>query len=117
MDSGFLELMPHTISVEHYTGVDAWGNSTYSAAESVRCRIDSDRTESGVAEGGDGRLTVLPHRVLTLYTAVPATAYDLRDRITLPDDDIVRIAGMEVFHDETTTPHHWVLELATMPEV
>lgn len=74
--SAWADMMPHTISVEPFSSIDAYGAATYGAAVQYSARIQpTNRSVTTLA--GEERVTVA-----TIYVA--GTGIGPQDRITLP---------------------------------
>lgn len=88
-DPELLEVMPDVITVEPYNGLDAWGNPQYGVPVSG-VRVNWEPTVvRGVPVGKDAKIGDTPYSQGTLY-AQPA-ALKPRDKVTLPDGDVVYI--------------------------
>lgn len=108
IDPEFLELMPSYVFIARYTGEDAWGNNTFAAAESIRCRIDASTVDSGGGALRSGTVVVPTRQTNTIYTDYTEPPFTVRDKITLPDGRTPRITSVNTEYDERG-PHHQVI--------
>lgn len=74
---GWAHMMPHQISIEPYTGVDAWGAYTYGAAQTYRARVQG-RTRVVTNVRGEEVVSKI-----TVYVAATG-GITAQDRLTLP---------------------------------
>lgn len=83
MEAEFLDLMPHTITLEPYIRRDFRGTSTYGPARSYRCRIVGKglalRDRSGNTDDSV---------IFDIYVDAGNDVVREEDRITLPDDQV-----------------------------
>lgn len=105
IDPEFFELMPSTITVERYSGEDAYGNNTYLAPEFHRCRIDNYNLASGGGAVRSGTVITPVRVVTTIITDYTEPPFTVRDRITLPDGRSPTITSAVVEYDEVG-PYH-----------
>lgn len=104
MFNDWLDMCPHTISVEPYTGIDAYGAYTYGAAVTYKARIQ-----------GKNQLVMTQTReeaVSHITIHVGTVAIGPKDRITLPspfEPTVPNILDVQHVSDETGQHHSVVL--------
>jgi hypothetical protein len=108
IDPEYLELMPSYVMIARYLGEDAWGNNTFGAAESIRCRIDSSALASGGGPVRGGTVVTPARQTNTIYADYTEPPFTVRDKITMPDLRTPRITSVNVEYDERG-PHHQVI--------
>lgn len=97
----FLELMPHTITVEHTTGRSLYGGpATYSTPKTYRCRISGKKL--ALRRTRDEQDTV----IYDCWVEAKGDNFTVHDRITLPDDGTFDIIQPIVFAVERLSDEH-----------
>lgn len=105
-DSITLSLQP-LVSLEAWTGQDAYGQQTYAAAVSIRALVE--QKVSQIRSRLTGEMVMTTAKVSFLRPVAPngaagrAEPVDTRDRITLPDGFTGPIVAVNSFTDPTTS--------------
>lgn len=103
-DPEFLSLMSSEITVEPFSSLDGWGNTTYGPAVSYQCRIVQKRRQILNIKGA----VVLSET--TIYVAT-TDQINIEDRITLPSEYAFRQPSILRVSRETDEEalHHTVV--------
>lgn len=101
-DTAFLDLMPHSVTIESWLKDDAYGKPKFGYAVSRQCRVVA---KPQVIRDKDGRERVSRARVFM----GGAFGIDPKDRITLPDGTQPPILQVQKFPDEDGAHHEVVL--------
>ena len=101
-DPGFLDLMPHTITVNVFDAVNQYGEETYSTSASTYTAMVEEHPQ--IVRDSFGELTLASHLAYIASTArIPVTS-----QITLPDGSQPPLIRSDVFSDEDGI-HHVVI--------
>lgn len=98
IDSEFLDLMPHTVSIAHLSSRDAYGVPTYGTATSYRARVVKKAEMVRDTSGAD----VVSTTQVWLYGTSSVTP---ESQITLPDATTPKILMVETYADEDGYHH------------
>lgn len=104
MFSDWMDMCPHTITVEPFVGVDAFGAYAYGPPTSTRCRIQGKNQLVMTLSGEE----MVSH--ITIY--VPNTTVSPQDRYTLPapfQPTVPNILDVRHVSDESGQHHSVVL--------
>jgi len=98
METAFLDLMPHTITVEPFLSRGEYGEPGYGAPTTHRALVTQRQK---LVRSSDGR-ELLAQTVVNI--AGPVTIGS-QDRITLPDNTMPPVLAVQSFADETGSVH------------
>lgn len=109
LEPALAKMLTQTLIVQPYTGNDAYGEPTYGEAQNWSCLQFAlpDRTITK-----DGAIVIDWCMVITSPQA-PVTALSL---ITLPDNSVLPVLGVETVFDERG-PHHLEIYAGHQPTV
>jgi hypothetical protein len=101
----FLDMCPHTVTIEPFASRDGFGNPTYSAAVTCRARIQGKNKAVRTVGGIEATSSI------QVYIG-PTPLVDTHARLTLPTNFQERqppILGVEQVSDENGSHHQVVL--------
>ena len=98
IDSEFLDLMPHTVTIANLSSRDAYGVPTYGTATSYRARVVR---KAQIVKDVTGAEVVSSTQVWLFGTS----GVTPESRITLPDSSTPKILMVESYPDEEGDHH------------
>lgn len=109
----FLELMPHTITVEHVLTRNLYGSpASFSTPKSYRCRISGKKLSLRRTQGEEDTV------IYDCWVEAKGQNFTVQDRVTLPDDGTFDILQPTIFAVERVSDedgyHHVKVQFGWM---
>lgn len=100
IDPELLELMPTQVSIEFYTGTDAFGNDTYSGAVLRAARVENDTSSMAVSTVPGGTMQAAIGYSTVIYLDYNEPTVPSKSKVTLPSSRELKVVDEIVEYDE-----------------